>query len=227
MLTATPTDLFPFPSFTGKIAGRIRNSNNSRVQLEGNMKNHYPGTLTILVLAGAFVTFIHPAGAHHSFATLFTEDGEEVIQVLDGTIEIYRLLNPHTALIVNAMDDQGAVEDWLIELSSAASLVREGWTDESLRDGDEVTIAVLRSRTPRRGRLRAVLVPGTEDEAGRLLVAYGIRGDTPVMHRLQERLPVCGSIDPRLGRSQCFIVDEEALQRLEEEFPGHMGYVLP
>ena len=191
------------------------------------MKRHYPGRLTALVLAGGLVTGLQSATAHHSFAPLLTADGEEVIEVLDGTIEIYRLLNPHTALIVNAIDDQGAVEDWLIELSSAASLVREGWTDESLSDGDEVTIAVLRSRTPRRGRLRAVLVPGTDDEAGRLLVAYGIRGDTPVMQRLQERLSVCGSIDPRLDRSQCFIVDEEALRQIEEEFPGHMGYVMP
>ena len=191
------------------------------------MRKHYPGMLTALVLAISLLSRLQPASAHHSFAPLLTADGEEVIAVLDGTIEIYRLLNPHTALIVNAIDDQGAVEDWLIELSSAASLVREGWTDESLSDGGEVTIAVLRSRTPRRGRLRAVLVPGTDDEAGRLLVAYGIRGDTPVMRRLQERLPVCGNIDPRLGRSQCFIVDEEALQRLEEEFPGHMGYVMP
>ena len=188
------------------------------------MKKHY---LAALVLAGMLVTCLQPATAHHSFATLFTADGAEVIEVLDGTIEIYRLLNPHTALIVNAIDDQGAVEDWLIELSSAASLVREGWTDELLSDGDEVTIAILRSRTPHRGRLRAVLVPGADDEAGRLLVAYGIRGDTPVMRRLQERLPVCGSIDPRLDRSQCFTVDEEAMRQLEEEFPGHMGYVMP
>ena len=191
------------------------------------MKKHYPGKLTALVLAGALLGSFQPATAHHSFASLFTADGAEVIEVLDGTIEIYRLLNPHTALIVNAIDDRGTVEDWLIELSSAASLVREGWTDESLSDGDEVTIAILRSRTARRGRLRAVLVPGTDDEAGRLVVAYGIRGDTPVMRRLQERLPFCGSIDPRLNRSQCFIVDAEALRRLEEEFPGPMGYVMP
>ena len=191
------------------------------------MRKHYPGMLTALVLAISLLARLQPASAHHSFAPLLTADGEEVIAVLDGTIEIYRLLNPHTALIVNAIGDQGAVEDWLIELSSAASLVREGWTDESLSDGDEVTIAILRSRTARRGRLRAVLVPGTDDEAGRLMVAYGIRGDTPVMRRLQERLPVCGSIDPRLDRSQCFTVDEEAMRQLEEEFPGHMGYVMP
>ena len=91
-----------------------------------------------------------------------------------------------------------------------------------------MSIANLGSRTPHRGRLRAVLVHGaTDDEAAHLIVAYGIRGDTPVMRRLRERLPVCGNIDPRLGRSQCFIVDAQALRQLEEEFPGNMGYVMP
>ncbi len=180
-----------------------------------------------LGLAASAVAITSSALAHHSFAPLLSEDGQEVIEVIDGTVELYRLLNPHTAIIVNAVDENGEPEDWLVELSSLASLVREGWTDESLSAGDEVTVAVLRSHSDFRGRLRAVLVQPNEDQEGRLLVAYGIRGDTPVMSRLQERLPLCGDIDPRLGRSQCFMVDRDALLRLETEFPGHMAYVLP
>lgn len=180
------------------------------------------------VFVATFILCLQPAMAHHSFAPALTADGEEVIEIFDATIEIYRLLNPHTALIVNATNENGEVEDWLVELSSLASLVREGWTDDSMSDGDKVTIAILRAYAPRRGRLRAVLVHGeTEADTGRLLVAYGIRGDTPVMRRLQERLPLCGSIDHRLGRSQCFLVDAQAKQELEQEFPGKMGYVMP
>ena len=179
-------------------------------------------------LAVALMTCLQSAAAHHSFAPALTEAGEDVIEIFDGSIEIYRLLNPHTALIVNVTNDLGVVDDWLVELSSLASLVREGWTDDSLSDGDTVTVAILRSRTAYRGRLRAVLVHGeTDDDASRLLVAYGIRGDTPVMRRLAERLPVCGDIDPRLGRTQCFTVDAQALRKLEEAFPGNMGYVMP
>ena len=138
--------------------------------------------------AATFMAWLQPATAHHSFAPALTEDGEEVIEIFEGSIEIYKLLNPHTALIVNAINESGAVEDWLVELSSLASLIREGWTDDSLSAGDRVTIAILRSRTDYRGRLRAVLVHGaTGNDAARLLVAYGIRGDTPVMRRLRER----------------------------------------
>ena len=67
-----------------------------------------------------------------------------------------------------------------------------------------------------------------EGEPGQLLVSYGIRGDTPVMRRLRERLPVCGTIDSeRYQRTECFLIDAEAAVALAEEFPGEMGYVVP
>jgi len=182
----------------------------------------------LILTAAGYVVLTAPASAHHSFAAALTDDGREVIEIFDGTIEIYKLLNPHTALIVNAIDDRGDVEDWLVELSSLASLVREGWTDDSLHAGDNVTMGVLKSRAARRGRLRAVLVhASSNDVPGRLLVAYGIRGDTAVMQRPQERLPVCGTLDPCLGMSQCFLVSAQATRELEQEFPGKMGYVMP
>jgi hypothetical protein len=81
---------------------------------------------------------------------------------------------------------------------------------------------------PNRGRLRAILVHGeTADADAELLVAYGIRGDTPVMLRLRERLPTCGTIDASYNRTECFRISPQALAALDAEFPDHMGYVLP
>ena len=169
-----------------------------------------------------------PVAAHHSYPPLMTEDGEEVIRVFGASIELFRLLNPHSAMIINATNENGDQEDWLIEMSASFSLTREGWTEATLASGDKATIAILASPSPNRGRLRAVLVHGqTPDEPGRLLVAYGIRGDTPVMRRLRERLPLCPDIETRLDRTACFSVDAETLLALEREFPGPMGYVMP
>ncbi len=186
-----------------------------------------PCNLGKFATLGMILILSIPATAHHSFAPLRTEDGGDVIEIYDGTIEIYKLLNPHTALILNLVNENGDSEDWLIEMSSLASLVREGWTDDSLRAGDEITVAILRAQAPRRGRLRAILAHGTDSEPGRLYVAYGIRGDTPVMRRLQERLPLCGNIDGSKARSQCFSVDADALRALEAEFPEKFGFVMP
>jgi hypothetical protein len=168
------------------------------------------------------------AFSHHSFASVFTTDGEEAIEVIEGSVRVFKILNPHGALIVNVTNEAGATEGWLIELSPAAQLAREGWTDDSLSAGDAVTVSIFPSRTPNRARLRALLIHGkTEEEAARLMVSYGIRGDTPVMRRLRERLPVCGTIDASYQRTECFLVDDEASRALEKEFPGPMGYVMP
>ena len=180
------------------------------------------------VLVVALLACSPPLAAHHSYPPLMTEDGEEVIRVFEASIELFRLLNPHSAMIINATNENGDQEDWLIEMSASFSLTREGWTDATLASGEKVTIAILASPSPNRGRLRAVLVHGqTPDEPGRLLVAYGIRGDTPVMRRLRERLPLCPDIETRLDRTACFSVDAETLLALEREFPGPMGYVMP
>ena len=185
---------------------------------------------------------LQTADAHHSFAQRVAGELQS-IEIHDGVIELYKMLNPHSALIVRVAGDgtsgedtagdgtsgeDVAGEDWLIELSSASTLGREGWTDDFLSAGDRVSIAILASRTPNRGRLRALLVHADDAaEASRLIVAYGIRGDTPIMRRLRERLPTCAGIEARLERGECFMVEPAALRALEEEFPGEMGYILP
>jgi len=177
-----------------------------------------------LTLVGVSAT----AWAHHSFNAQQNADGSEVIEILHGTVRAFKILNPHGALVVNARSAGGAEEGWLFELSPAAQLAREGWSEEMVQVGDEVTIAALVSMTPHRGRLRALLIHGkTADEPARLLVSYGIRGDTPTMQRLRERLPTCGTIDQSYNRTECFSIDRDALAALNAEFPGDMGYVLP
>ncbi len=177
------------------------------------------------ILTGAAIAFSQPASSHHSFAQRVAGELQS-IEIFDGTIELYKLLNPHSALIVSVADATG--DDWLVELSSASTLGREGWTEDFLSAGDRVSIAILASRTPNRGRLRAMLVHGADASGvSRLIVAYGIRGDTPIMGRLRARLKTCEGIEGKLQRGECFLVEPAELQALEQEFPGTLGYVLP
>ena len=181
-----------------------------------------------VVFLGVVALWPQPAFSHHSFSSLLTPDGEEAIDVLEGSVRVFRILNPHGALIVDVVDETGNSEGWLVELSPASQLAREGWHDETVAPGDAVTAVILPSTTPNRARLRALLIPGkTAGEPAQLLVSYGIRGDTPVMRRLRERLPVCGIINPGFQRTECFLVDEQASGALAEEFPGPMGFVMP
>ena len=190
-----------------------------------------PGILLLLGIATGMAG-LQTAVAHHSFAQRMAGELQS-IEIHEGTIGLYKMLNPHSALIVRVDGDgnsgeDAAGEDWLIELSSASTLGREGWTDDFLSAGDRVSIAILASRTPNRGRLRALLVHADAAAgASRLIVAYGIRGDTLIMRRLRERLPTCAGIEARLERGECFMVEPAALRALQEEFPGEMGYILP
>ena len=185
----------------------------------------WPGVSRILV---AVALWTQPAASHHSFSALQTPEGEDAVYAFEGTVRAFRILNPHGALIIDAIDDAGNSEGWLLELSPASQLAREGWHEGLVSPGDMVTVSIFPAVTPNRARLRALLIPGnSESVPSQLLVTYGIRGDTPVMRRLRERLPVCGLIEPGFDRTECFLIDAAAAVRLEQEFPGLMGYVRP
>ncbi len=183
---------------------------------------------SMLLATGVFVAASSASIAHHSFNTLLTAEGEEVIDAVTGTVRVLRILNPHSALIVNVPNDSGDADGWLMEISPATQLAREGWTDDMVSPGDTISVSYFVSQTPNRGRLRALLIHGESvDDPDELYVSYGIRGDTPVMRRLRERLPVCGRIDSSYQRTECFVIDDEAMAALHAEFPGPMGYVVP
>jgi hypothetical protein len=188
----------------------------------------YIGIRFLLVaIASGLTLFSELALSHHSFAQKVAGELQS-LEIYDGTIDLYRMLNPHSALFLTLENEDGSSAEWLIELSSASTLSREGWTPDLLSEGDRVSVVILASRTPNRGRLRAMLVRGARDmESSRLIVAYGIRGDTPVMRRLRERLPTCAGMESTLDRGECFVVSPAALQELENEFPNEMGYVMP
>ncbi len=57
-----------------------------------------------------------------------------------GTITEFDFINPHSAIHLQAKDDKGNAEQWLIEADSPNNLARAGWTRESLKPGDQVTI---------------------------------------------------------------------------------------
>ncbi len=57
-----------------------------------------------------------------------------------GTITKFEFINPHSAIHLEAKDDKGNTEQWLIEADSPNNLARAGWTRDSLKPGDQVTI---------------------------------------------------------------------------------------
>lgn len=81
--------------------------------------------------------------AHHSFAAEF--DAANKIK-LTGTVTKLQWRNPHTYFFVDVTDEKGAVHNWAFELGSPNVLMRRGWTSESLKSGDTVTVEGARAR---------------------------------------------------------------------------------
>ena len=75
--------------------------------------------------------------AHHSFQAVF--DPKKPMQVT-GTVTKVEWTNPHARLYVDVKDEAGAVTNWNFELGSRVQLRRQGWRQDSLKAGDQITV---------------------------------------------------------------------------------------
>lgn len=78
-----------------------------------------------------------PALAHHSFAAEY--DAAKPV-TLTGTVTKVEWMNPHARFYIDVKDDAGKVTNWEFELGSPNGLMRRGWTRNSLKAGDVVTV---------------------------------------------------------------------------------------
>jgi hypothetical protein len=105
-----------------------------------------------------------PALAHHSFAMF---DRSKTIS-LTGTVRTFSWTNPHTFVWVYIDNGHGGQDIWAIEFaSSPVGLARDGWTKDTLKPGDKITIELNPLRDGRTGGMlkRAYLADGrTLDE---------------------------------------------------------------
>ena len=77
------------------------------------------------------------AQAHHSFAVHFVAEGTTEVK---GVVESFRFSNPHGMLTFNVTDASGQTVQWRAETNSPNILRRRGWSRDSLKPGDEITV---------------------------------------------------------------------------------------
>jgi hypothetical protein len=100
------------------------------------------------IMLAAMVGAGSPAVAHHSFAMY------EPTKTLTfkGTVKSFQWTNPHVVVWVLVQpEDGGAVQEWSLETTSPGVLTRAGWTRQSLKAGDRVSVTFSPLRDGSRG----------------------------------------------------------------------------
>jgi hypothetical protein len=90
--------------------------------------------LALVPLVGLGLACV-PAFAHHGNAAY-----EIKTLTLKGTVAAWVWSNPHVFLKVDVKDDKGNVVRWTGELVAPSNLVNSGFTKETFKLGDEITI---------------------------------------------------------------------------------------
>src|SRR5262245_39436766 len=96
-----------------------------------------------IVLLVALLTYAAPIRAHHAFAAEF--DANKQVQ-LKGIIAKMVWINPHALLNIDLKEADGAVTRWMIELGPPNSLIKRGWTKQSVPAGAEVLVVGYQSK---------------------------------------------------------------------------------
>ncbi len=97
----------------------------------------------LLPAVGLFVVSV-PVLAHHGFAGRYDEEHPYTVQ---GTVLEFQLENPHSAIIFEVKDNNGAAQRWHAELGGANALRRaDGWERDTLKPGDKITIIGPRNK---------------------------------------------------------------------------------
>ena len=102
----------------------------------------------VVVMLAAMAGAAAPVWAHHSFAMY--EPTKTL--TLKGTVKTFQWTNPHCVIwIVVQPEGGGAPQEWSIETTSPGVLTRDGWTRQSIKPGDRVSVTFSPLRDGSRG----------------------------------------------------------------------------
>ena len=116
-------------------------------------------SLIIAVISLAALTTTAALG-HHSFAAEF--DAAKPFK-FTGVVTKVEWQNPHTFFYIDVPDERsGKVVNWAMEMGSPNGLMRSGWTRNTLKIGDRITVegSLARDGTPT-GNARVVVLDAT------------------------------------------------------------------
>jgi len=109
----------------------------------------------LFVVLSALLARSAPAVAHHGAASFDTA----VEVTLKGTVTEWTWFNPHCFLRFDVKGDDGTVKTWAVEAGNPTDMTKRGWSRNSFKPGDEVTVTLQPVKTGAPvGRIRTVVL---------------------------------------------------------------------
>jgi hypothetical protein len=99
--------------------------------------------LDILIAATALLVLGIPLWAHHGNAAYDTDNPITI----RGTVTEFSWTNPHVQIYLDVKSDKGNIVHWSVETYSPGKLVRAGWSKESVKAGDVVSINLIPAKS--------------------------------------------------------------------------------
>src|SRR5689334_3581297 len=129
-----------------------------------------------LMIISLLLLVVTPTFSHHSFSAVY--DGTKQTTVT-GVVSQFRFVNPHAMMSINATDASGKLTKWVVEFDGRLNLSNFGWTENSIKSGEHVTVTGNPSHTePNRiFFLKLLHADGTELVRGSLQRANSIEED--------------------------------------------------
>ena len=90
----------------------------------------------LTLLATIFIAS-NPAIAHHSYAAEFDRNAPATIE---GIVTEVWFRNPHVRYYIKVVDEYGEEVIWDTRGLSPVKLVRQGWTKDTIKVGDRITM---------------------------------------------------------------------------------------
>src|SRR5262249_14534658 len=75
--------------------------------------------------------------SHHAFSPVY--DDQRVITVT-GVVTQFKFVNPHAMMSMDVTDASGKVTKWTVEFAGRLNLSNVGWTEQSIKSGERVTV---------------------------------------------------------------------------------------
>ncbi len=90
-----------------------------------------------LAAIAAILLTTGPTWAHHGDAGRYNDEVTTVV----GVVAQWRLINPHSVLILDVEDADGRLVRWRGELGNPTNLgTRYGWDEETFKPGDRISM---------------------------------------------------------------------------------------